>query len=204
MKNTSTKQDNPTKFKLAKNKWFYVYTVAAALALAGILIALIIVLAPNRDPEFIPGDEVGIYYYDTAEGEWLITLKDSAAFLLDNTYTQRTGEYRVDGDKLKLDFINDEDGIAEGTITSNKILLDYNGATLRFYKQVDYTVTYDGFDDLTEKVTNGKTATEPTVTNKENYNFAGWYMDKARTKPFNFDTPITADTTVYAKWIKGN
>lgn len=32
------------------------------------------------------------------------------------------------------------------------------------------------------------------------YVFAGWYEDEALTTEFDFTTPITADTTVYAKW----
>ena len=30
--------------------------------------------------------------------------------------------------------------------------------------------------------------------------FSGWYADEALTQEFNFNNPITEDTTVYAKW----
>ena len=39
----------------------------------------------------------------------------------------------------------------------------------------------------------------PTV---EGFTFDGWYADDTRTKEFNFSTPITSNTTVYAKWEK--
>lgn len=39
----------------------------------------------------------------------------------------------------------------------------------------------------------------PTV---EGYTFDGWYADDTRTKEFDFSTPITSNTTVYAKWEK--
>ena len=38
---------------------------------------------------------------------------------------------------------------------------------------------------------------------RERYNFAGWYIDEELTKPFSFSTEITADITLYAKWVKG-
>ena len=39
--------------------------------------------------------------------------------------------------------------------------------------------------------------TAPTV---EGYTFGGWYADAAHTTEFDFSTPITGDTTIYAKW----
>lgn len=39
--------------------------------------------------------------------------------------------------------------------------------------------------------------TAPTV---EGYTFDGWYVDAAHTTEFDFSTPITGDTTIYAKW----
>lgn len=39
-----------------------------------------------------------------------------------------------------------------------------------------------------------------TIPEVEGYTFGGWYADENRTIEFNFSTPITGDTTVYAKW----
>lgn len=39
-----------------------------------------------------------------------------------------------------------------------------------------------------------------TIPEVEGYTFDGWYADDTRTKEFDFSTPITGDTTVYAKW----
>ena len=41
-----------------------------------------------------------------------------------------------------------------------------------------------------------------TIPEVEGYTFDGWYADDTRTKEFDFSTPITGDTTVYAKWEK--
>ena len=41
-----------------------------------------------------------------------------------------------------------------------------------------------------------------TIPDVDGYTFGGWYADKDRTIEFNFNTPITSNTTVYAKWEK--
>ena len=41
-----------------------------------------------------------------------------------------------------------------------------------------------------------------TIPEVEGYTFDGWYADDTRTKEFDFSTPITGDTKVYAKWEK--
>lgn len=41
-----------------------------------------------------------------------------------------------------------------------------------------------------------------TIPEVEGYTFDGWYTDATRTKEFDFSTPITSNTTVYAKWEK--
>lgn len=41
-----------------------------------------------------------------------------------------------------------------------------------------------------------------TIPEVEGYTFDDWYADAAHTTEFDFSTPITGDTTVYAKWKK--
>lgn len=53
-----------------------------------------------------------------------------------------------------------------------------------------------------QNVPYNKTATNPGELTAEGYTFIGWYADEARTKEFNFSTPITGNTKVYAKWEK--
>lgn len=45
-----------------------------------------------------------------------------------------------------------------------------------------------------------KQADEPTAPEKTGYTFKGWYSDAEGESEFSFDTKITADTAVYAKW----
>lgn len=41
-----------------------------------------------------------------------------------------------------------------------------------------------------------------TIPDVDGYTFGGWYADEDRTIEFDFNTPITGDTKVYAKWEK--
>ncbi len=48
----------------------------------------------------------------------------------------------------------------------------------------------------------GSTVSKPTDPTREDYTFAGWYTDEACTKAYDFSVAVTADMTLYAKWIK--
>lgn len=67
----------------------------------------------------------------------------------------------------------------------------------------DSTVTFNtngGSLVISQSVPNGATAKEPPTPTKTGYTFTGWYSDAGFTTVFNFATPITASTTLYAKW----
>lgn len=53
-----------------------------------------------------------------------------------------------------------------------------------------------------QNVPYNKTATDPGELTAEGYTFIGWYADEAHKTKFDFSTPITGDTKVYAKWEK--
>ena len=56
---------------------------------------------------------------------------------------------------------------------------------------------------LAQKANIGDKATRPDPDpTKEGYRFEGWYEDAALTAAFDFDREITAETTVYAKFVK--
>ena len=48
---------------------------------------------------------------------------------------------------------------------------------------------------------NGKIE-RPADPTKEGYIFVGWYSDSKLTKPFDFSAELTANSTLYAKWIE--
>ena len=73
---------------------------------------------------------------------------------------------------------------------------DINKYTVKFVSDYgsfkDQTIEYGGTID-TDKL---------TIPEVEGFTFDGWYTDEAHKTKFDFSTPITGDTKVYAKWEK--
>ena len=65
-------------------------------------------------------------------------------------------------------------------------------------------VTNEGTEVAEQIVNENDKAAKPKNPKKEGYTFAGWYKDEALTEEFDFNAPVTADVTVYAKWIEGS
>lgn len=67
---------------------------------------------------------------------------------------------------------------------------------------VQFVSDYGSFADQT--IEHGKPidTDKLTIPEVEGYTFGGWYADEDRTIEFDFNTPITSDTKVYAKWEK--
>ena len=69
----------------------------------------------------------------------------------------------------------------------------------------DYEVSFiteHGKTPTSQNVKYNGTATDPGKLSAEGYTFIGWYADEAHKTKFDFSTPITGDTKVYAKWEK--
>ena len=60
--------------------------------------------------------------------------------------------------------------------------------------------TDGGTEVLKQNVKENELAIKPTDPTKDNYEFAGWFEDKACTKEYDFSTPVTKSMTLYAKW----
>ena len=63
-------------------------------------------------------------------------------------------------------------------------------------------VTEHGKTPTSQNVKYNGTATNPGELTEDGYTFIGWYADEAHKTKFDFSTPITHDTKVYAKWEK--
>ena len=76
---------------------------------------------------------------------------------------------------------------------------DYLDATKVY--QVDFDMANHG-EIKSQSVKKGQTASKPEKPKAEGYSFEGWYADNKFENKFNFETPITTDTTIYAKWVE--
>lgn len=69
----------------------------------------------------------------------------------------------------------------------------------------DYEVSFiteHGKTPTSQNVPYNETADDPGKLSAEGYTFIGWYTDDTYDTEFDFRTPITGDTKVYAKWEK--
>lgn len=112
-----------------------------------------------------------------------LTIPTVEGFTFDDWYTDDT--YTT-----KFDFTK--------PITSNTTV--YAKWTAKDY-EVSF-VTEHGDAPTSQNVPYNKTATYPGELTAEGYTFIGWYADEAHKTKFDFSTPITSDTKVYAKWEK--
>lgn len=66
-----------------------------------------------------------------------------------------------------------------------------------------FTVTFNtkgGSAVRKQEVEKGEKATKPANPTKSGYDFVDWYLDEAYTNVYDFNTPVTKDITLYAKW----
>lgn len=83
--------------------------------------------------------------------------------------------------------------------TSGDILIMVDKKT----DEIPYRVTFDscgGTDIPAQLVPSGGKVAEPSIPVRSEYTFAGWYTDANCTMAYDFNTIVTKDFTLYAKW----
>ena len=65
-------------------------------------------------------------------------------------------------------------------------------------------VLNNGSSNQEIEVKEGNKLSNVTNPTRAGYNFMGWYSDRALTTKFNFDTKITSNISIYAKWEENN
>ena len=116
---------------------------------------------------------------DTAK----LTIPEVGGYTFDGWYTDKAHE-------TKFDF--------NTQITSDTKV--YAKWTAKDY-EVSF-ITEHGKAPTSQNVKYNGTADDPGKLSAEGYTFIGWYTDHTCTTEFDFSTPITGDTKVYAKWEK--
>jgi uncharacterized repeat protein (TIGR02543 family) len=96
----------------------------------------------------------------------------------------------------------DEDGAGTAydwvVLDTAKITFKVNGEVV-----TNHTVIFNsngGSAVASQTVVDGSKATKPSDPTKSGYTFGGWYTNSACTTAYSFDTAVTADITLYAKW----
>lgn len=152
------------------------------------------------------GDIVHSYRYDfvnTATGNVDLTFKTWAEYYIlptPATITQAASDLTA-GTQYELRiYAIDAYGKISDDYISKTFITTLDGGSL-------YAVTFDsrGGSAVDQQiVTSGATVTSPADPTRSDYEFKGWYADAARTTAWDFTTPVTADTTLYAGWTRNS
>lgn len=71
-----------------------------------------------------------------------------------------------------------------------------------------YTVSFSssgfGNEPESQRVKEGNLAVEPEKPIVDNFIFEGWYLNQEFTEVYDFETPVTADIWLYAKFVRGS
>lgn len=117
-------------------------------------------------------------------------------------------QYSMDGGTVWTDTVPTGKEACDYTVSVKYVGDDnhanFEGDAITVKIKAVYTVKFnmngaDGIDD--QSVVDGEKATKPADPTRDGYKFDGWYQDATFAKTFDFETPITANVTVYAKWM---
>ena len=205
---------------LLKNRKLCLIIAASVLAVA-IIVGVVLWICLGGKPDDGPGKddpgtnntetfktewpEAGVYYFDDVNFQNTLTLNVGDTFSLYVKGELSAGKYTLTDSQLVLDF--NAEGISDVTATyeGDVISLTYNNASMRLLKKLNYTVSFNvdgGSEVAAQTVLNGKGASKPADPTRPGFVFVGWYADAEFKNAYAFGSaPVTADTTVYARWI---
>lgn len=105
-------------------------------------------------------------------------------------------------DNIFIGWYKDSDYNQEWNFTEDKVMSDitlYAKWKANTYYNVDFN-THGGNPIDTIRVLENNKVTEPSQPIKEGNIFKGWYKDEGLTEVWNFESPITSDMILHAKW----
>ena len=84
----------------------------------------------------------------------------------------------------------------------NLYYINDSGTLFRLSDGINVVLAYGDGSSSSSAVFKGNKLLKPADPTREGYTFAGWYKDEACTEAYDFSAAVTADMTLYAKWVK--
>lgn len=100
------------------------------------------------------------------------------------------GEYQV---------LTPQNGVFTLENITNNVELKIDGITLNTYK-IEFASNGGSGVNSIDNITHGSTIEAPDAPTRDGYTFVGWFSDIGLNNQFEFETAITSDITLYAKW----
>ena len=96
---------------------------------------------------------------------------------------------------------------AKAELSAEKTLLDALSEKIAelVAAETTYTVTFEsngGTEVSSQTILTGQKATQPAAPVREGYEFAGWYSDSELTTAYDFNSAVSGNITLYAKWTQ--
>ena len=154
---------------------------------------------------FMSGDEAAgrVTVTPDADGVWAATL--DAALPVYNA--QLTGDYRAADAWEKIPYtveVTAPEGYSAPRVSGDAH--SEGGLLVTLLHDVSHDVTFvsgvPGAKDEVQTVAHGELAVRPTDPTYEGWTFLGWYTDDTFSTPYDFETPVTADVTLYGGWVE--
>lgn len=144
-----------------------------------------------------------------------VTAPTKTEYIVNETFSVEGGYLTVtydDGTTAQIELNAEGVELSEpkmDTAGKKTITVRYGGERTSFIIYVNmqtYTVTLDynyigGKTDSVEAEMN-ETFDEPTAPVRGGYGFRGWFVDQTCTMAYDFDKPVEAPFTLYARWLK--
>ncbi len=131
-------------------------------------------------------------YNDGVRDSYTVEVDDGAAVAEPETDPERTGY------TFEYWYSDDED---EGYVFTTPVTEDLTLRAKWSIRTFVVTVNEDDENVRRENVQYGEKFSKPADPEKEGYTFDGWFTDELRTKPYDFNSAVYNDVTIYAKWI---
>lgn len=153
-------------------------------------------------------------FVDNGDNTCSYTVKLSAAsdytFVIFSGGTYYKGGVITSSNHENLSLATSGDDNKITTVASGNYTFIWNYSTrqltVTYPVSTTYTVTFHanghGSRPDPQKVESGQTASVPTPPSAEGYTFGGWYTEAECTNAYNFETPVTAELHLYAKWTQ--
>ena len=146
----------------------------------------------------------------SCNGLKMLGVKYSVSFDVDGTVVE-TQTVEEDETATKPNDPEKENCVFAGWYEESEFLTLYDFATpvtenitlyAKFTQTYAVTFTVDGEVYDAQTILDGEAVTEPTAPEKEKHAFLGWYTEVTFENAYDFTAPVTADVTLYAKFLE--
>lgn len=93
-------------------------------------------------------------------------------------------------------------GISSNNLSKINNEDEWNIKLVKWIKVSFQTLWWTNVSTQVLDLNDNKLVKEPEKPTREGYRFKGWYIDLPSTKKFDFNSKVSKDTTLYAKWQK--